>query len=188
VAEQPVRAACGVRAQPRTDIDREDDAAFGEPGRLLLGQGRASPLRSAFMRKFVAGVLLVDARGAVLLQERDEHASTFPDLWAFPAGVAEPGEQPLEVAHRELFEETGLRVDELELFWEGPMPASPMYGYLFHGRTRARQEDVVLGEGRSMVFVPADQVLDLDLAGYARPALTDFLASAAYRRHVAAAG
>ncbi|WP_144126394.1 NUDIX domain-containing protein [Catellatospora sichuanensis] len=136
------------------------------------------------MRKFVAGVLLVGPGGALLLQERDEHAPTFPNQWAFPAGVAEPGEQPLEVAHRELFEETGLRVAELTLFWEGPMPQSPLYGYLFHGRTTARQEDVVLGEGRAMVFVPPARIVDLDLAGYARPAVTDFLASADYQRHL----
>lgn len=136
------------------------------------------------MRKFVAGVLLVDADGALLLQERDEHAPTFPNRWAFPAGVAEPGEQPLEVAHRELYEESGLRVADLDLFWEGPMPESPLYGYLFHGRTTARQADVVLGEGRSMVFVPPARILGLDLAGYARPALADFLTSAAYRGHL----
>jgi 8-oxo-dGTP diphosphatase len=138
------------------------------------------------MQKFVAGVLLVGAEGTVLLQERDEYAPTFPDQWAFPAGVAEPGEAPLDAAHRELYEETGLRVADLELFWEGPMPASPMYGYLFHGRTSARQDDIVLGEGRAMEFVPSAQVLELDLAAYARPALTDFLASAAYQRHIAA--
>ncbi|GAA1398671.1 NUDIX domain-containing protein [Catellatospora coxensis] len=136
------------------------------------------------MRKFVAGVLLVDADGALLLQERDEHAPTFPNQWAFPAGVAEPGEQPLEVAHRELYEETGLRVGELALFWAGPMPESPLYGYLFHGRTTARQSDVVLGEGRAMLFVPPAEILALDLAGYARPALTAFLSSPDYRNHL----
>ena len=138
------------------------------------------------MQRFVAGVLLVGADGALLLQERDEHAPTFPEQWAFPAGVAEPGEAPLDVAHRELWEEAGLRVTSLEPFWEGPMPASPLYGFLFHGRTSARQQDVVLGEGRAMVFVPAARVLELDLAAYARPALTQFLASAAYQEHVAA--
>jgi hypothetical protein len=36
--------------------------------------------------------------------------------------------------------------------------------HVFCGTTRARQEDVVLGEGRAMVFVPRDEVLNRELA------------------------
>ncbi|MFE9201500.1 hypothetical protein [Micromonospora sp. NPDC007230] len=36
--------------------------------------------------------------------------------------------------------------------------------HVFHGTTRACQEDVVLGEGRAVVFVPRDEVLDRELA------------------------
>ncbi|MER7591763.1 hypothetical protein ABTW72_29915 [Micromonospora sp. NPDC127501] len=36
--------------------------------------------------------------------------------------------------------------------------------HVFHGTTTARQEEVVLGEGQAMVFVPRDEVLDRELA------------------------
>ncbi|WP_308442704.1 hypothetical protein [Rugosimonospora africana] len=35
---------------------------------------------------------------------------------------------------------------------------------MFRGATRARQEDVVLGEGQAMVFVPRNEVFNRELA------------------------
>lgn len=51
--------------------------------------------------------------------------------------------------------------------------------YVFRGATDARQEDVVLGEGQAMVFVPRDQVLDRDLAVSAAKVLPLHLAETA---------
>ncbi|MET8204181.1 hypothetical protein [Micromonospora taraxaci] len=36
--------------------------------------------------------------------------------------------------------------------------------HVFRGSVGARQQDVVVGEGRAMVFVPRDEVLNRDLA------------------------
>jgi hypothetical protein len=36
--------------------------------------------------------------------------------------------------------------------------------HAFRGATTARQEDVVLGEGQAMVFVPPDEVSNRELA------------------------
>ncbi|MER5948045.1 NUDIX domain-containing protein [Streptomyces sp. NPDC001904] len=54
---------------------------------------------------YLPGVTAVvfDDGGRVLLGRR-----TDTGRWAVPAGIAEPGEQPADVATREVFEETGI--------------------------------------------------------------------------------
>ena len=117
----------------------------------------------------VALVLLVDPSGAVLMQHRDDQAPVSPNQWGFPGGHIEPGETPEQAARRELLEETGLTAGELESLWSGPRPYEKGFPHTvtvhaFRGTTDARQEDVVLGEGQAMVFVPRAELLDRPLA------------------------
>ena len=70
------------------------------------------------MQRF-SSVILVDDRGWVLLQERDEFPVIDPEKWGFVGGHLDEGEDYLAGAYRELEEETGLRLDGgLELFGE----------------------------------------------------------------------
>jgi 8-oxo-dGTP diphosphatase len=121
-------------------------------------------------------VLLVDRSGAVLLQHRDDNASASPNQWSLPGGHVERDETPEQAARRELLEETGLTADALELFWRGPRPQEAGFAHtvtvhVYRGHTRARPEDVVLGEGRAMVFVPRSELLHRHLAVSTAPVL-----------------
>lgn len=63
-------------------------------------------------------VIVVDEEGRILLQQRK-----FPEgVWGIPGGLMELGESTEDVARRELFEETSLRVDDLKLInvYSGP--------------------------------------------------------------------
>lgn len=62
--------------------------------------------------QMVAGVVFIfDAAGRVLLQKRaDDHT------WCVPGGSMELGETPEEAARREAYEETGLRLGDMEFF------------------------------------------------------------------------
>jgi 8-oxo-dGTP pyrophosphatase MutT (NUDIX family) len=109
----------------------------------------------------LAIVLLVDRAGALLLQLRDEHAPNFPNTWGLPGGHCEPGESPEQAAPRELWEEAGLRADDgLRPYAVQSLPELDRVKHYFYGTTSAGQDDVVLGEGAAMLFVPAAEVLD----------------------------
>src|SRR5690349_5612984 len=106
------------------------------------------------MHRF-SSVLLVDRRGWVLLQERDEHAALAPDNRGFVGGHAEDGEEFEPAAYRELEEETGVVLPPGALgLWRALTGAD--WGATFHlwcAGTRLTDADIVLGEGRQIVFV-----------------------------------
>ena len=60
----------------------------------------------------VAGVLC-DTRGRILLARRTE-GRDLAGAWEFPGGKLEPGESPAKALERELFEELGVRVGNIE--------------------------------------------------------------------------
>ena len=55
--------------------------------------------------------VIIEEDGMILLQHRTDE-----DNWCIPGGMMELGETFEQTAKREAFEETGLAVDELELF------------------------------------------------------------------------
>ena len=129
----------------------------------------------------VALVGLVDGRGWLLLQERDDRAPVDPDRWCLVGGQVEPGESALAAAHRELLEETGLVVDELRPRRVADAPVRPAR----RGRRRAASRrrprvtdaDVRCGEGRQIVFVAPEEVLGLDLTRSTRAFVERVLAA-----------
>lgn len=104
-----------------------------------------------------ASIALVDDRGWILLQERDEFPELDPECWGFPGGHIEPGEAPDDAAYRELLEETGLSPEEsLKHIVSVPVihrPGRIDVVHLYAARTRATDADVTCNEGRQMVFV-----------------------------------
>lgn len=59
-------------------------------------------------------VILIDASGHVLMQQRDNKVGIhYPGLWSVPGGLVEDGELLEEAARREFLEETGCRLEDL---------------------------------------------------------------------------
>lgn len=133
-------------------------------------------------------VILVDRRGWVLLQERDEHPAIDPEKWSLCGGHLEEGEEFLDGALRELAEETGVELTaaELELFHHLDLGElgheSPGAMAVYAAATDLTDDDIVLGEGRQIVFVEPDAVATLDLSDSAARIVPSFLDSDLYRR------
>ncbi|WP_183097640.1 NUDIX hydrolase [Nocardioides pelophilus] len=138
------------------------------------------------MRHF-ASILLVDQRGWVLLQERDEHPVIDPGCWGFVGGHVDPDEEPETAAYRELLEETGLRVEPpaLELWREVSIYHAAYESFddvfVYTAASTATDADIVVGEGRQIVFVDPATVSELPLTASATRILPEFLASDRYQ-------
>jgi 8-oxo-dGTP diphosphatase len=128
-------------------------------------------------------VLFVDREGRILLQHRDGNAPRFPNLWGFVGGAIEEGESPEAAARREVFEETGMSLSgPLTLYQQLLWPDPARTWYIFAAPTDADVDDLVLGEGQELRFVPPGDVFALDLSPPARVVLTEFFASPVYAR------
>ena len=138
----------------------------------------------------IVGVFLVDARGWVLLQERDERAPVAPDQWGIVGGHVDPGEERAPAMRRELLEETGLALDEttLRLWYDGEdgpdekvSPDLRNHWQVWVGRVDLTDDDITVGEGRQIVFVDPAHLDGMDLAAATAHFLPRFLASDTYR-------
>lgn len=138
------------------------------------------------MTRLFAGVIVVDRRGWILLQERDEHPVIDPERWGPPGGHLEDGEDPAEGAVRELEEETSIRLDPVRLtlwraidvFHEAYDSMDRMYVYAI--RADLTDADVECREGRRIVFVDPAAARALDLTASASISVPGFLDSPLY--------
>ena len=64
-----------------------------------------------------AGVMLINRDGQVFVGQR---LDSILEAWQMPQGGIDPGEDPLEAAFRELWEETGVTRDHVELVAAAP--------------------------------------------------------------------
>lgn len=129
--------------------------------------------------KQIAGVILVNDGGQVLLQLRDDRAPVAPNKWSLVGGHLEPGEDPEAGARRELQEETSLTAGALSLVFHEITPSASGVGevewWVYAGRTSATKADIVVGEGEDITFVEPATALLLDLAVPAAVFLPRFL-------------
>lgn len=131
----------------------------------------------------LASVILVDRRGWLLMQERDEFPAIDPEKWGFVGGHVEDGEDFETAAYRELEEETGIRLAPGALSrWREFRLREEYVMQVWAAPSDLSDDDVECHEGRRIVFVDPAGVLDLELGGSPEWILPQFLDSATYAR------
>lgn len=149
-------------------------------------QTEGEPLAVPGPGREFASVLLVDDRGHILLQERDEHARIDPERWGLAGGHVEPGESSMAAAVRELEEETGVRLAEQDLTHVRRFRVyHPVYDTVdtlevYAARVSLSDGDLQCREGRQIVFVAPATALRLPLTDSARQVVPLFLDSPLY--------
>lgn len=139
---------------------------------------------------------MVDARGWVLLQERDQYAPVAPNQWGLLGGHLEGAETHEQAILRELGEETGLTgAPGLTVFSdrhtqhaakERPDIVDHWVVWLAPA-CGVSDADIVLGEGRQIVFVDPADVLGggMDIHDTTKQVLHEVIGSPLYHQMMA---
>lgn len=132
-------------------------------------------------QRHVVGVILVNAAGQVLLQQRDAKPGLrYPEYWTFFGGAVEPDEAPDTAIHRELLEELALDGLTLTPWLTYECPARTIPGqvvttnHMYVGRLDCPLESLTLHEGQAMRFFDQAEALALTLAFEQSPVLARF--------------
>jgi 8-oxo-dGTP pyrophosphatase MutT (NUDIX family) len=96
---------------------------------------------TAPIERLVSRVFLLDAQDRLLLFRGCDPAEPDVEFWFTPGGGRDPGESAEECAARELYEETGLRV-EPDVF--GPVVHERVTAFPFNGDTYRSEEEYFL--------------------------------------------
>lgn len=93
-------------------------------------------------------VIFNDKREVLLLKHRFRAGSG----WGLPGGFMEQGEQPIEALRRELREEIGLEVDDVEVFAARSFKKPKQVEVLFRARANAEVKSLTIEVERAEWF------------------------------------
>jgi 8-oxo-dGTP diphosphatase len=140
---------------PSADVPSADAASADPPAPERVWRDRAT-----------AGIVLVDDRGRILMQLRDDIPTIAdPGAWVVPGGEIDPHETPEEGARREFLEETGYRAPpgglRLVLTRDLPRPQGTIERqYYFLGRYDGVQP-IACYEGQELRFLDPGELAGL---------------------------
>lgn len=114
------------------------------------------------------GIWTVNDRNEILITLRSPEKHDWPDLWENTAGSLLAGETSRQGAVRELFEETGIRASEDELFFLGTETGRSTIGDCYIVRKNVDIRDIVFQKGetccaRWVTLPDLDEMIEGDL-------------------------
>lgn len=134
--------------------------------------------------KQLAGALLYNTQGEVLLQHRDDKPNiAHPGLWSLFGGAIDEGETPEEAVVREVWEELEYQVLQKDLWLIAQQPGAKFYIFLIP--LQVPLDNLVLHEGQNLgLFATEVALKQLRLSPVAKYVLRAFMAERAYQQEV----
>jgi 8-oxo-dGTP diphosphatase len=100
----------------------------------------------------------------ILLVKRSENSDWMPERWALVGGSIEQNESPLDAIKREIFEETGIKIDKINEKFCIDRNIVDVKEYVFTAKFDGQDNDVVLNEEHSAYgFFNFNEIMMLDL-------------------------
>lgn len=140
----------------------------------IVGSDRALHVREVVEHAPGAAIVAVDTDATVLLV-RQHRPAVGAHVLELPAGIVEPGEEPIDCARRELQEETGFsadRVEPLAVFYSSPgFCTEVLHVFAAHGlrQAEAHPDEV---EPIDVVRMPLESAIEQVLSGEVSDAKT----------------
>lgn len=122
----------------------------GSPAGVELVRGEPVP---EGLYHLVCEIIVEHRDGSILAMQRDPHKPNHPGAWETTAGgSALKGEDPLTCAHRELYEETGLRVESLELLGKEISDPAHSIFFMYLASVNGEKSAVRLQQGETVDY------------------------------------
>ncbi len=115
-------------------------------GRQIL---RGSMTSSSGEYHIVVMVMTMNSQGKLLCTLRSHEKSKYPDLWEITAGSVLAGEESFAAAKRELFEETGISVNDCEIRFVRTVQENTAFIDCYFVRRDIDIADIVLQDGET---------------------------------------
>jgi 8-oxo-dGTP diphosphatase len=132
-----------------------------------------------------AGIVLVNTRGEILLNLRDDSPEiNWPNQWDVIGGTVEDGETPDDCMVREMLEETGEVLTDIRPFKVYDVPllnGNTARFHVYSARLDKPAEALVLGEGQEHRFFAIADLDGLSIVRGTDMVLQEFIASPAYQ-------